>query len=256
MKSAIINFGNNQNNIKRIKNEINKWKGLNNLDLTKIVSTNKNYSWSEGRWSLKNNSYKIKLEKNLYKIVCLDFGIKRNILRNLCSKNFDVIVMNSKSSFEDIISLNPDGIFLSNGPGDPYATSAYAVPTIKKLIKKKMPIFGICLGHQLLGLALGAKTEKMFQGHRGANHPVINLKTKKVEITSQNHGFEINRKSLPKDVEETHISLFDGSNEGFQHKKLKIFGVQYHPESSPGPHDSLYLFKEFELMVKKNAKEK
>ena len=256
LKSAIINFGNNLNEIKKIKKEIKKWKGLNKLDLTKFVSTKLNYTWSEGKWSLRDNSYEINLEKKSYKIACLDFGIKRNILRNLYSKNFELIVVNSKTSFEEIMSLNPDGIFLSNGPGDPYATSSYVVETIKKLIKKKIPIFGICLGHQLLALALGSKTKKMFQGHRGANHPVINLKTKKVEITSQNHGFEINRKSLPKDVVETHISLFDGSNEGFRHKKLPIFSVQYHPESSPGPHDSYYLFKEFEIMVKNYAKKK
>ena len=256
LKSAIINFGNNLNEIKKIKKEIKKWKGLNKLDLTKFVSTKLNYTWSEGKWSLKDNSYEIKLEKKSYKIACLDFGIKRNILRNLYSKNFELIVVNSKASFEEIMSLNPDGIFLSNGPGDPYATSSYVVETIKKLIKKKIPIFGICLGHQLLALALGSKTKKMFQGHRGANHPVINLKTKKVEITSQNHGFEINRKSLPKDVVETHISLFDGSNEGFKHKRLPIFSVQYHPEASPGPHDSYYLFKEFEIMVKNYAKKK
>ena len=256
LKSAIINFGNNLNEIKKIKKEIKKWKGLNKLDLTKFVSTKLNYTWSEGKWSLRDNSYEINLEKKSYKIACLDFGIKRNILRNLYSKNFELIVLNSKSSFEEIMSFNPDGVFLSNGPGDPYATSNYAVHTIKKLIKKKIPIFGICLGHQLLALALGSKTKKMFQGHRGANHPVINLKTKKVEITSQNHGFEINRKSLPKDVVETHISLFDGSNEGFRHKKLPIFSVQYHPESSPGPHDSYYLFKEFEIMVKNYAKKK
>ena len=256
LKSAIINFGNNLNEIEKIKKEIKKWQGLNNLDLTKFVSTKLNYIWSEGKWSLRENNYEINLEKKSYKIACLDFGIKRNILRNLYSKNFELIVVNSKASFEEIMSLNPDGVFLSNGPGDPYATSTYAVQTIKKLIKKKIPIFGICLGHQLLALALGSKTKKMFQGHRGANHPVINLKTKKVEITSQNHGFEINRKSLPKDVVETHISLFDGSNEGFRHKKLPIFGVQYHPESSPGPHDSYYLFKEFEIMVKNYAKKK
>ena len=157
-------------------------------------------------------------------------------------------------SYNEIMSINPDGIFLSNGPGDPFATSKHALPVIRKLIETGLPIFGICLGHQILSIALGAKTKKMFQGHRGANHPVKNLETNKVEITSQNHGFEVDRNSLSQDIIETHISLFDGTNEGIRHKKLPIFSVQYHPEASPGPHDSHYLFNDFKLLLEKNAK--
>ena len=256
IKSAIVNFGKNFDSMKIIKEEIKKWHGLKNLDLAKIVSTNNNYNLTEGNWSSDKNNYVINSNKKKYKIACLDFGIKKNILRNLYSNNFDSTVLNANSTFEKIMSTHPDGVLLSNGPGDPFATASYAVPTIQKLIQKNIPIFGICLGHQLLGLALGAKTKKMFQGHRGANHPVINLKTNKVEITSQNHGFEVNRNSLPKDVEETHYSLFDRTNEGIKHKKFPVFSVQYHPESSPGPHDSRYLFEEFKSLIKINAKKK
>ena len=162
-------------------------------------------------------------------------------------------VLPAHSSIEEVLNSNPKGVFLSNGPGDPFATGKIVIPTIKKLIDMKIPIFGICLGHQILSLALGAKTKKMFQGHRGANHPVKNLKTSQVEITSQNHGFEVDKNSLPSSVIETHISLFDGTNEGIKHKELPIFSVQYHPEASPGPHDSHYLFKEFYKEVEKYA---
>ena len=254
MKAAIVNFGEKLNNIEKIKGEIEKWDGLNNLDLAKIVSTQSEYDWTEGIWNLNNNNYSTNQRRKQYKVACLDFGIKRNILRYLHYNNFDTLVLNAESSYEEIMSINPDGIFLSNGPGDPMATGKYAVPTVKKLIKTGIPIFGICLGHQILSLALGAKTKKMFQGHRGGNHPVKNLETKKVEITSQNHGFEVDRKSLPKNVVETHISLFDSTNEGIRHKELPLFSVQYHPEASPGPHDSYYLFNQFKSLVKKNAK--
>ncbi len=169
------------------------------------------------------------------------------------NKFFSIEVLPAVSSFEEIINTNPDGIFLSNGPGDPYATGNLVIPVLKKLFEKKIPIFGICLGHQLLSLALGADTKKMFQGHRGANHPVKNLKTSEVEITSQNHGFEVDKNSLPDYLEETHISLFDGSNEGISHKSLPFFSVQYHPEASPGPHDSHYLFDNFKDILKRNA---
>ena len=158
--------------------------------------------------------------------------------------------MPASTNAQDIINIEPDGVFLSNGPGDPKATGKYAVPVINKLIKNNIPLFGICLGHQLIALALGAKTKKMFLGHRGANHPVKNLKTGLVEITSQNHGFEVSKKSIPKNVLITHSSLFDGGIEGIKHKSKKIFSVQYHPESSPGPHDSHYLFNEFFEMIK------
>ena len=159
-----------------------------------------------------------------------------------------------KSSIKDVIATNPDGIFLSNGPGDPFATTEYLVPVIKELITKNIPIFGICLGHQILSLALDAKTKKMFQGHRGSNHPVKKLSTSEVEITSQNHGFEVDRNTFSSDIIETHISLFDGTNEGIKHKTLPVFSVQYHPEASPGPHDSHYLFQEFYKLVSKHAK--
>ena len=188
-----------------------------------------------------------------YNISCLDFGIKKNILRNLNNYNFSPTVLPANSNINDILKTNPKGIFLSNGPGDPFATGKIIIPTIKELIKRKIPIFGICLGHQILSLALGGKTKKMFQGHRGGNHPVKNLITKQVEITSQNHGFEVDSNSLPNEIEETHISLFDGTNEGIMHKNLPIFSVQYHPEASPGPHDSHYLFKQFYELVKNYA---
>ena len=254
MKAAIVNFGNKLDNIEEIKREISKWNGLNNLDLAKIVSTQSEYDWSEGIWNSNKNNYSINKSIKKYKIACLDFGIKRNILRNLHYNNFDTLVLNAESSYDEIMSINPDGIFLSNGPGDPLATGEYALPTINKLIETRIPIFGICLGHQILSLALGAKTKKMFQGHRGANHPVKNIETNKVEITSQNHGFEVDRNSLPENVIETHISLFDDTNEGIRHKELPVFSVQYHPEASPGPHDSYYLFDKFKSLVKKNAK--
>ena len=249
LKAAIVNLNKKNYKINEFKKKILQWKGLKNLDLTKIVSTKNKYEWNEETWKLDNNNYSTKKRKRRYKIACLDFGIKRNILRNLNYNNFDCEVFNVTSTYEDIMSIEPDGIFLSNGPGDPFATSKFVLPTINKLIESKMPIFGICLGHQILSIALGAKTRKMFQGHRGANHPVKNLINGKVEITSQNHGFEVNRNSFSKDIIETHISLFDGTNEGIAHKSLPIFSVQYHPEASPGPHDSLYLFSKFKSLI-------
>ena len=219
--------------------EIKKWKGLNGLDLAIDVS----------RKDIK--IYKTKKSSKL-KVVAIDYGIKQNILNCLLDLNLEVILVPAKTSVDKILSYSPNGIFLSNGPGDPKATGKYAIPIIKKLIKSGIPLFGICLGHQLISLALGAKTKKMFQGHRGANHPVKNLETEKVEITSQNHGFEVTEKSIPKDVKITHKSLFDGSVEGIR-KGRNIFAVQYHPEASPGPHDSHYLFQEFKKMIKQNA---
>ena len=219
--------------------EIKKWRGLNGLDLAIEVS----------RKDIK--IYSSKNKSNL-KVVAVDYGIKENILNCLLDLNLEVILVPAKTSAEQILKYNPNGVFLSNGPGDPKATGKYAVPIIKKLIKNNIPIFGICLGHQLISLALGAKTKKMFQGHRGANHPVKNLETEKVEITSQNHGFEVTEKSVPKGVKITHKSLFDGSIEGIR-KGKNIFAVQYHPEASPGPHDSHYLFQEFKKMIDQNA---
>ncbi len=219
--------------------EIKKWKGLNGLDLAIDVS----------RKDI--TIYKSKKSSKL-KVVAIDYGIKKNILNCLLDLNLEVILVPAKTSVEKILSYSPNGIFLSNGPGDPKATGKYAIPIIKKLIKSGIPLFGICLGHQLISLALGAKTKKMFQGHRGANHPVKNLETEKVEITSQNHGFEVTEKSIPKGVKITHKSLFDGSIEGIR-KGKNIFAVQYHPEASPGPHDSHYLFQEFKKMINQNA---
>ncbi len=195
--------------------------------------------------------YKSK-SKSKIKVVAIDYGIKQNILNCLLDQNLEVILVPAQTSAEEILAYGPNGIFLSNGPGDPKATGKYAIPIIKKLIKTGVPIFGICLGHQLISLALGAKTKKMFQGHRGANHPVKNLETERVEITSQNHGFEVTEKSIPKGIKITHKSLFDGSVEGIR-KGKNIFSVQYHPEASPGPHDSNYLFQEFKKMINKNA---
>jgi carbamoyl-phosphate synthase small subunit len=220
--------------------KINKdWSGLDGLDLAKEVTCAKPYTFK------KKNRAK-------YKIVAIDYGIKLNILNSLSELDTEIIVMPASASAIDIIKLKPDGVFLSNGPGDPKATGKYAVPTIKELMENDIPLFGICLGHQLIALAMGAKTKKMFLGHRGANHPVKNLKNGLVEITSQNHGFEVSKKSIPSSVIVTHTSLFDGCIEGIRHKTKKVFSVQYHPESSPGPHDSHYLFKEFIEMVKRN----
>ncbi len=252
MKAAIINFGENKEIPNLLKDELSKWSGLKNLDLASVVSTSKPYEFNESVWNEKNNKYN--LNKNAqFNIACLDFGIKKNILRNLNNNFFLPKVLPLNSSLDDILKTKPKGVFLSNGPGDPFATGKKIIPVIKEIINYKIPIFGICLGHQILSLALGGKTRKMFQGHRGANHPVKNLNTSVVEITSQNHGFEVDRDSLPPEVEETHVSLFDGTNEGIKHRELPVFSVQYHPEASPGPHDSHYLFRDFYKLVKKHA---
>ena len=224
--------------ISDLKNNNRNWSGLSGLDLAKEVTCTKSYRFN------KKNSAK-------FKIVAIDYGIKNNILNSLSKFDTDIIVVPASTSAIDIIKLKPNGIFLSNGPGDPKATGKYAVPIIKELIKNNIPLFGICLGHQLIALAMGAKTKKMFLGHRGANHPVKNLKNGLVEITSQNHGFEVSKKGLPSTISVTHTSLFDGGIEGIKHKTKKVFSVQYHPESSPGPHDSYYLFREFIEMIKR-----
>ena len=242
-------------NIKKLTNNSIKWAGLDGLDLAKEVTTKKTYKWAGFRTWNKNLGYKKSIKNNL-KIVAIDYGIKKNILRYFSDDNCEVKVVSCNISFEKILKLNPQGIFLSNGPGDPAATGKYAIPLIKKLIDKKIPIFGICLGHQLLGLALNAKTKKMKLGHRGANHPVKNLITGKVEITSQNHGFEVLENSLPKNVKVTHKSLFDNSIEGLKLVNKPVFSVQYHPEANPGPQDSKYLFNDFIKEVKKYAKKK
>ena len=251
-----IAFSKNKNfNIKKLFNTTIKWTGLKNLDLAKTVSTKKKYIWPGYNTWKKETGYLKNIKKSLH-VVAIDYGIKKNILRYFSDFNCKVTVVSCQTSAGEIFELNPDGIFLSNGPGDPVATGKYAINIIKELIKKKYPIFGICLGHQLLALALGARSKKMKLGHRGANHPVKNLKKNNVEITSQNHGFEIVRKSLSKNIEVTHVSLFDNCVEGIKLKNKPIFSVQYHPESNPGPQDSIYLFEEFVKEMKKNAKKK
>ena len=242
-------------NIKKMISVTKKWSGLKNLDLAKKVSTKKNYVWKDFKTWKKGEGFTKNIKRSLH-VVAIDYGIKKNILRYFSDFNCKVTIVSCKTSANDILKLKPNGIFLSNGPGDPAATGKYAIPIIKSFIKVNLPIFGICLGHQLLGLALGAKTKKMSLGHRGANHPVKNLIKGNVEITSQNHGFEIVKKNLPKNIQITHQSLFDKSIEGIKLKSKPIFSVQYHPESNPGPQDSVYLFDEFIKSMKKNAKKK
>jgi carbamoyl-phosphate synthase small subunit len=219
------------------------WPGLDGMDLALEVSSRQTARWDETRWSIAGGYGRQDAPK--YRVVAVDYGAKRNILRALASAGCDVTVVPADATAEDILRHRPDGVFLSNGPGDPAATGVYAVPVIRQLIAAGTPIFGICLGHQLLALALGAQTTKMDRGHRGANHPVKDLATGKVEITSQNHGFAVRPETLPDSVEVTHVSLFDGSNEGFRLKGKPVFSVQYHPEASPGPQDSHYLFHRF-----------
>ncbi len=228
--------------------ELEAWSGLEGSDLAKEVTCNKPYEWNETLWS-REEGYGTQAKTNKH-IVAMDFGAKLNILRCLAHTGAKVTVVPANTPANDILALKPDGLFLSNGPGDPAATGKYAVPTIKTLIENDMPIFGICLGHQMLALALGGNTKKMHLGHRGANHPVKDLATGTVEITSQNHGFEVIEDSLPDNVEVTHTSLFDGSNEGLRLKDKPVFSVQYHPEASPGPQDSHYLFNRFAEMLK------
>ncbi len=217
--------------------------GLDGMDLVPEVTCKKAYNWDEANWVL-GSGYQ-KQTKPQFHVVAIDYGAKLNILRCLAATGSRVTVVPATTSFEEIMALKPDGVFLSNGPGDPAATGVYAVPVIKKVIDSGLPLFGICLGHQLLSLALGAKTKKMATGHRGANHPVKDLTTGKVEITSQNHGFVVLPETLPSYAEVSHISLFDGSNEGVRVKNAPVFSVQYHPEASPGPEDSHYLFERF-----------
>ena len=254
-KGTISNNKKGKFNIKKLINNSIKWPGLDGLDLAKEVSTKKTYLWEGFKTWKKETGYK-KNTKKIFKIVAIDYGIKKNILRYFSDYSCDVKVVSCKTTAEEISKLNPDGIFLSNGPGDPAATGKYAIKTIQKLIKKDYPIFGICLGHQILALALNAKTKKMKLGHRGANHPVKNLINNKVEITSQNHGFVVIEKSLSKKIQITHKSLFDNTIEGIRLKNRPVFSVQYHPEANPGPQDSQYLFNNFIQDIKKYAKKK
>jgi len=219
------------------------WTGLVGLDLAKDASTLQSFDWDEGLWDWPEGYPRV--EATGRSVVVIDYGVKRNILRALASTGARITVVPATTSADDILARNPDGVVLSNGPGDPAATGVYAVPEIVKLVASGKPLFGICLGHQMLALALGAKTIKMDQGHHGANHPVKDLTTGKVEIVSMNHGFTVDRESLPDAVVETHVSLFDGTNCGIALKDRPVFSVQHHPEASPGPTDSLYLFQRF-----------
>jgi carbamoyl-phosphate synthase small subunit len=226
-----------------LRAEAARWPGIDGMDLVPAVGATQRYDWDETSWTLESG-YGKRLETRFH-VVAVDYGIKRNILRLLNDCGCSVTVMPATASAEEILAQRPDGVFLSNGPGDPAATGVYAVPTIQALLETKIPLFGICLGHQLLGLAVGARTVKMPQGHHGANHPVKDFTTGKVEIVSMNHGFAVERDSLPPNAEETHVSLFDGSNCGVALIDRPAFSVQYHPEASPGPRDSHYLFRRF-----------
>ena len=233
--------------IEALKAEAKAWPGLVGMDLVPMVTTGQRFTWQETPWQWDGGYGELRDAE--FHVVAIDYGIKRNILRQLAGNSCKITVVPAQTSAADILSLKPDGIFLSNGPGDPAATGAYAVPVIRTLIEQR-PVFGICLGHQMLALATGARTMKMHQGHHGANHPVKDLATGKVEITSMNHGFAVDRASLPASVVETHVSLFDGSNCGLALKDRPVFSVQYHPEASPGPQDSHGLFKRFVGMMR------
>ncbi len=227
----------------RLRKMAAEWPGLVGMDLAKDVSHTQRMDWDETLWDWETGYGKA--DGGRFRVVAIDYGMKRNILRSLTSAGCDVTVVPAAASAADILAMAPDGVFLSNGPGDPAATGEYAVPEIRALVDSGKPVFGICLGHQMLALALGATTHKMHQGHHGANHPVMDFTTSKVEITSMNHGFAVDRASLPEGVTETHVSLFDGSNAGLSLDGCPVFSVQYHPEASPGPQDSRYLFKRF-----------
>jgi carbamoyl-phosphate synthase small subunit len=233
----------------KLKAEAAAWPGLDGMDLVPEVTSGQSYTWDETRW-VWGKGYGRQEHPDLH-VVAIDYGLKRNILRCLASAGCKVTVVPATAQASEILERKPDGVFLSNGPGDPAATGRYAVPEIKKLVDSGLPVFGICLGHQMLALALGAKTRKMHQGHHGANHPVKDFTTDKVEITSMNHGFTVDRATLPAGVEETHVSLFDGSNCGIELKGKPVFSVQYHPEASPGPQDSHYLFARFVALMRK-----
>ena len=233
--------------LERLSEMARTWPGMEGLDLASEVSCHQRYAWDETRWRYPQGYGR--LEHGRHHVVAVDYGIKRNILRSLASLGTRLTVVPATTPAADVLALEPDGVFLSNGPGDPAATGRFAVPQIQKLLASGKPLFGICLGHQMLALALGATTEKMKFGHHGANHPVKDLTTGKVEITSQNHGFAVRPDSLPAGVAETHVSLFDGSLEGLSVRDRPVFSVQYHPEASPGPQDSAYLFERFLRLI-------
>lgn len=244
MPNAVIAHDpNGKFDLDALKKEAREWPGLVGMDLVPMVTSGQRFTWDETPWQLEKGYGRQTAPE--FHVVAIDYGVKRNILRLLADAGCKVTVVPAKTSAEDILALKPDGVFLSNGPGDPAETGKYAVPVIKNVINSGTPTFGICLGHQMLGIALGGRTLKMHQGHHGANHPVKDMTTGKVEITSMNHGFAVDKDSLPKNVEQTHVSLFDGSNCGIALKDLPVFSVQYHPEASPGPRDSHYLFTRF-----------
>jgi carbamoyl-phosphate synthase small subunit len=233
--------------------EARGWPGLEGMDLAKEVSATQSYTWADGLWTL-GEGYAIgSANPDGPHVVAIDYGLKRNILRNLVAAGARVTVVPATATFEEVMAHAPDGVFLSNGPGDPAATGAYAVPVIRQLLEIGKPIFGICLGHQMLGLAVGAKTYKMHQGHRGANHPVKRTDDGRVEITSMNHGFAVDTATLPANARATHVSLFDGSLAGLELTDKPAFSVQYHPEASPGPQDSHYLFEKFVNALEKGS---
>ena len=234
--------------LEALKKQAREWPGINGMDLVPGVTASQHYTWKETSWQL-GKGYG-ELGQPTFKVVAIDYGVKRNILRLLADAGCEVIVVPATTSADDILALKPDGVFLSNGPGDPAETGKYSVPVIRAILEQKIPTFGICLGHQMLGLALGAKTKKMAQGHHGANHPVKDFTTNKVEIVSMNHGFAVDPATLPKNAVETHRSLFDGSNCGIALTDRPAFSVQHHPEASPGPRDSHYLFHRFVEMMK------
>lgn len=238
-------------NIPELMAAAKAWPGLEGMDLAPDVTCRQSYEWNESAWTL-GRGYATQ-DQPRFHVVALDFGAKRNILRCLADAGCRVTVLPATATTEDVMRLKPNGVFLSNGPGDPAATGAYAVPTIRGLLATGLPMFGICLGHQMLALALGGRTGKLARGHRGANHPVKDLVTGRVEITSQNHGFHVDPESLPAGVEVTHVSLFDGTNEGIAVTGKPVFSVQYHPEASPGPRDSHYLFKRFVALMEQRA---
>ncbi|NRG17716.1 glutamine-hydrolyzing carbamoyl-phosphate synthase small subunit [Rhizobiales bacterium] len=231
-----------------LKQAARAWPGLDGMDLARDVTTAQSFSWDETPWVWGNGFGR--RQQEFFNVVAIDYGIKRNILRLLADTGCKVTVLPATASAQDVLAHNPDGVFLSNGPGDPAATGEYAVGTIRSVVDNGLPIFGICLGHQMLAIALGARTAKMHQGHHGANHPVFDRTTGKVEITSMNHGFAVDTQSLPGTLEETHVSLFDGSNCGIRLKDRPVFSVQYHPEASPGPRDSHYLFRRFANLMR------